>query len=151
MFLDYSSRMIMKTNLEAIDGKIVYPPKEEFHIDGASLSLLNLKPNVAENGGFIFYDKEKPDNQICKIEYVKKRGKNELCYETQPSYRNKGYMSEAMEYTLRWFQKNSVKGSIWLLIHRGNVNSLRIAEKFHFVPSGYALDTQEWYYLDLEK
>jgi RimJ/RimL family protein N-acetyltransferase len=141
----------MKTNLEVMDGKLTYPTKEGCPIDGGLFSLLNLKANVAENGGFIFYDREKTDNLVCKIAYVEKRGKTELCYETELPYQSKGYMTEAMEYTLRWLRENTAEREVWLLIDKNNVKSLQIAQRFNFVPSGCTLGTQEWHCLDLEK
>lgn len=137
--------LIMKTNLSAVDGKIVYPKKEDTH----SLDLLNIEPNQAEDGGFIFYSKENPQTLICKIGYTEKRENPELYYDTEPDYRRKGHMSNAMNCVLDWCRNNSVTGKLWLLIGKDNTISQKVAHKFNFVPQGRFSAQQEWYCLTL--
>ena len=135
--------MMMKTNLLAINGEITYPFRKP------TISLLDIKPNNAEDGGFVFYDGRDSNKLICRIAYTEKRGKRELFYETESEYKNQGYMTEAMAYVLEWMRQSSVSGSLWLLIQKGNVPSLKIAKRYGFVCQEEYDGEMEWYCLKL--
>ena len=134
----------MRTNLTVVNGKITYPPEEN------AISILDIKPHIPENSGFVLYDESAPDKIICCIGYIETRKKEELKYKTEEEYRGKGYMTEAMTWALTWARNNGVKGCLWLLIDEGNKPSLRIAQKFGFLPQEETIGLQRWYCLNLE-
>ena len=142
--MQLSNRVVMKTNLLVVNGRITFPVKE------SAYKLLDIKPNNAEDGGFIFYDRQHTDQIICKIAYTEKRGKSELFYETDAAYRNQGYMTVAMECVLEWMRQHSVSGCLWLLIRENNEASRKIAQRYKFIPQGVFEDDLEWYCLNLE-
>lgn len=138
-----SKNMIMKTNLSVVNGKIVCPSMKRV------ISLLDIKPNNAEDGGFVFYDSQDSNKLICRIAYTEKRGKNELFYETEAEYKNQGYMTVAMAHVLKWMRQYSVSGSLWLLIHKDNRPSQKIAQRYGFVSQGDFEGKMEWHCLNL--
>lgn len=138
--------LIMKTNLYALDGKIEYPTQ---HNSPDTINILNVEPSVAEDGGFIFYDELCPQVTVCTVAYEEKRGRPELCYDTEFNYRRKGHMTHAMNCVLNWCREDSVRGMLWLLIEKENTASKKIARRFGFIPQGCFLDSHEWYCLDL--
>lgn len=133
----------MKTTLSVVDGKIEYLPIE------IPDSLLDIKPNIPENGAFIFYDNAHPDKQICQIEYTDRAGKPELRYCTKKEYQRQGYMKKAMQHMLDWIIQQGAGGCLWLLIDKENTASLRIAQRFKFTLKEAHSNSQDWYCLDL--
>lgn len=142
MYEQSFANMIMRTNLLFSDGKIAYPPQKPAH------SIMDIEPNVPENGGFIFYDRSDPKQQICKISYTEVRERPELVYETEPAYRGKGYMKKAMLFTLNWISEHGVGGPLWLLIGNINTPSQRIAKYCNFVKKDEPTTHNAWYCLE---
>lgn len=141
MVEQHCQKLIMKTNLSVMDGKVCFPLKEK------NISLTDIKPSMAEDGAFVFYSKENPEMEICKIAYTENREKHELYYDTISEHRNKGYMREAMEFTLNWLEHNGVRGSLWILIPSGNTASIKIAQRFKFVKQEESIGDYVWYCL----
>lgn len=135
--------IIMKTTLSVVDGKIEYLPI------GIHVSLLDIKPNIPENGAFVFYDKAHPDKQICQIEYTNIAGKPELRYCTKEEYQRQGYMNIAMQHMLDWIIQQGAIGCLWLLIDKENIASIRVAQRFKFTLKETHSSSQDWYCLDL--
>lgn len=68
-----------------------------------------------------------------------------MVYETKEDFRQKGYMSEAMHFVLKWICENTEEDALWLLIAKSNIPSIRIAEKSGFNLTNEQTGGQDWY------
>ena len=82
-----TARMIMKTNIQILNGHLELPQKAE----GINLPL--SEHNVLD-GGFIFYNVS--GERICHISIRQDRKPNEICFGTEQTYRGQKYMQEAI-------------------------------------------------------
>lgn len=135
-----TDRMIAKSDI-IVENGLFCKEKHENIID-----ILNLTPCNGREDGFVFYDKNNTENEICHIGFVSKRGKFEISYETKEEYRNKGFMTEAVGTLCQWiFQSTSYK-EIWAL--PSNMTSVGVLKRNGFV-RGEKLSSQTnmfWYF-----
>ncbi len=131
-------RMLMRTNIQFVNGHLVFPSRK------TPTSLLHLQPNVAEDGGFIFYDN--CGNEVCHIGIRTDRKPCEISYGTQEQFRGKGYMQEALCFLLRLFSENDLVEKVYALICN-NPESEHILVKNGFVKEHRNEDGGDWFIL----
>lgn len=124
-----TEHMIVKSNMQISDGKFVFKSLES----SGKISLLDLKPSVPEDTGFIFYDSEQ-NVLICHVGITNKRERLEVSYGTEEPFRNKGYMTEALSFVVTWIFDSTTENQIWALPN-GPI-SKSILEKCGFIDCG---------------
>lgn len=103
-----TKRLLVKFKPCIQDGKFNF----ENSYSNKKIDILNLQPSDPEHMTFQFYSKEDNTN-ICHIALTNKRGKLEVSYGTEPFFRNKGYMTEALAFAVKWIFENTTEDSIW--------------------------------------
>ena len=106
----YTERLIVGFIPCIQEGKFVF----QSPIEDEKIDLLNLQPRNPEYMTFQFYDKKQKVN-ICHIELTNKRNRLEVSYGTQEEFQNKGYMTEALEFSVKWVFDNTDEKTIWAL------------------------------------
>ncbi len=131
-------RMIMRTNIQFKNGYLAIPSLSN------EVDILNLKPSVAEDGGFIFYDDN--DNEVCHIGIRTDRKPCEISYGTQIQFRGKGYMQEALTFLLQLFSENNLVEEVYALICN-NPESEHILVKNGFIKEFQHEGGGDWFIL----
>ena len=131
-----TERLFLKSNCKVVDGNIVLPEKNH------GVSILNIKPAIAEDYGFAIYLKS--GELVGHIAFDYKRNRFELSVGIEETYQKKGYMSEAQKAVVPWIFENSNTDAIWALL--GGITdeaSRKILERTGFtcVPEG----KEEWW------
>ena len=137
-----TERMVCESDLCVESGKLVKPPRK------TNIDLLNLKPATGQEGGFAFYHKELQGMLICHVGITCARGRFEVTYGVDnESFRNRGYMTEALKSLCKWLFSNTEQEVIWALPNgEYKEASTRVSEKCNFKAS----DTENrliWYEL----
>lgn len=136
-----TERLIMRTNIQFDRGHLVLPPKK------SEINLKNLKPSIAEDGGFIFYDDD--NNLVCHIGIRTDRKPCEISYGTQVQFRGKGYMQEALSFLLKLFFENGLIENVYALICN-NPESEHILTKNGFIKELRHEGGGDWFILDMK-
>ncbi len=131
-------RLIMRTNIQFSNGHLVFPDKKN------GINILDIQPNIAEDGGFIFYDNS--DNEVCHIGIRTDRKPCEISYGTQAQFRGNGYMQEALFFLLRLFSENNLVENVYALICN-NPESQHILVKNGFIKDNPHQDGGDWFIL----
>lgn len=131
-------RLIMWTNIQFVSGRLVFPSQK------SGINLLSLQPNVAEDGGFIFYDNS--GNEVCHIGIRTDRKPCEISYGTQVQYRGHGYMQEALACVLQLFSENNLVEKVYALICN-NPESEHILVKNGFIKEHRQEGSGDWFVL----
>ena len=131
-------RLIMRTNIQFVSGRLVFPSQK------SGINLLSLQPNVAEDGGFIFYDNS--GNEVCHIGIRTDRKPCEISYGTQVQYRGNGYMQEALACVLQLFSENNLVEKVYALICN-NPESEHILVKNGFIKEHRHDGGGDWFVL----
>lgn len=126
-----TKRLIIKSNLCASKGQLIYPPKQQ-----EGTSLLNLRPLATEDTGFAIYLKPDESAPIAHIGFRDDRRNYELTYGTEDAYRRHGYLYEALSAFLHWFFADIGVEIIYGLIGNNNIPSINLALKVGFQPCG---------------
>lgn len=124
-----TKRLIIKTNLCAGKGELVYPQNPQDR-----LSLLDLKPLETEDTGFAVYLKSDESTEIAHFSFRDDRKDYELCYGTKEEYRQKGYLYEALSSFFHWFFIDIGIEAVYGLIGDDNTASINLAIKLGFQP-----------------
>ena len=119
-----TKRLIGFSDLVIDNGRLLSKPINE------SISILQLKPKTGKESGFCFYDKNNQDVLICHVGITNQRAKFEVSYGTQDEFRNKGYMSEALDGFVSFVFTKTNELIIWALPN-GDI-SQHILEKCKF-------------------
>lgn len=134
-----TERLIMRTNIQFDRGHLVLPSKK------SGIDLQNLQRNIAEDGGFIFYDDK--NNLVCHIGIRTDRKPCEITYGTQVQFRRNGYMQEALSFLLRLFFENGLAENVYALICNNPVSE-HILTKNGFIKEHRHEDGGDWFILD---
>ena len=78
-------------------------------------SLLQLKSITGKEEAFCFYDKNDQDILVCHVGITDKREKFEVTYGTVEKFRNRGYMSEALDGFVNFVFAETNEPIIWAL------------------------------------
>ena len=95
-----------------------------------SVNFLNLKPRTGQEEGFVFYDKDDQNILICHVGITTKRERFEVSYGTEESFRENGYMLEALNGLIDFIFSKTNEKIIWA-IPNGEI-SQHILEKCGF-------------------
>lgn len=135
-----TKRMIGKSELEVIDGKVNYSEKHN-----KSLGLLDIKPATGMEQGFVFYLWEQPKTCVCHIGITYARNRFEVSYGTEEQFRRQGYMKEALGSFVGWIFANTDELEIWGLPN--GAESEHILQTCHFANYGIYEDcpSMKWY------
>lgn len=133
-----TKRMIVKTNARLINRKIIFPDQP------SHINILDIKPSIGENTGFMFYDKSDHRQLICHIALRDDRKPNEITYGTQETYRNKGYMQEALNAFIKWIFKNTDICKLYALISN-NPTSEKVLINQGFIKENQNDNRHIWY------
>lgn len=119
--------------------------KSDFVPQNATMNLLSLKPTTGMEQGFVFYSIDDPRNMICHIGLTFQRNKFEISYGTEPPYRRKGYMTEALVAFAGWLFENTSNVEIWALPN--GAESEHILQKcgFLFIDHYEKNSSMKWY------
>ena len=141
-----TDRLVAKSNLQLNDGKISL---RKFRLQG-EINLLTLQPSNPEDEGFVFYD-TLDDERICHVGFTDKRGRMEVTYGTELSFRNKGYMSEALKFVVDWVFNNTTEAELWAIPN--GIISESILRKTGFVYYGEVEDSvdSKWFKIERSK
>ncbi|NBH61822.1 N-acetyltransferase [Anaerotruncus sp. 80] len=136
----YTKRMIAKSDIVIESGFF-----REEKPDNLT-NILELKPMTGEENGFVFYDKDNLEKKICHVYFVGKRGRFEISCGTEKEYRNKGFMTEAIEALCQWIFQSTNYEEIWAL--PSNPTSVRVLEKNDFIKDEKLSDeiNMFWYF-----
>lgn len=139
-----TKRLLVKFKPCIQDGKFNF----ENSYSNKKIDILNLQPSDPEHMTFQFYSKEDNTN-ICHIALTNKRGKLEVSYGTEPFFRNKGYMTEALAFAVKWIFENTTEDSIWALPN-GDI-SKTILETCGFTDYGVFEDAPKMHWFKIER
>lgn len=135
-----TERLIGKSELEVINGKVSFFEKSIEHLD-----LLGIKPATGMEHGFIFYLKEQTEVMVCHIGIIYTRNRFEVSYGTEEQFRQQGYMKEALDNFVCWIFANTDELEIWGLPN--GAESEHILQTCRFSSYGVYEDNKsmEWY------
>ena len=104
-----TKRLICRSDLVLVDQCLTQ------QINTVEIDVMNITPCTGREHAFCFYDKQNSDVLICHIAITDKRGRFEVSYGTEESFRGNGYMTEALESLCKWLFINTDRDSIWAL------------------------------------
>lgn len=136
----YTKRMIAKSDIIIEKGFFCEEKPDKIS------DILKLESMTGKENGFIFYDKDKPEEKICHIGFVSQRDRFEISYGTEKEYRDKGFMTEAVEALCQWIFQSTNYEKIWAL--PSNSISVRVLEKNDFIKDEKVSDeiNMFWYF-----
>ena len=114
--------------MQIVDSKLIAK-----NCNNPVIDLLNLKRTTGRESGFVFYDKDQNNKEICHIGFLSKRDRFELSFGTEIEYRRMGYMYEALVNTIDWIFKHTNENVIWAI--PGNNISENLLKKCGFQKS----------------
>ena len=136
-----TKRLVLKTNCTIIDGQLGFPEKK-------NTSLLDIKPNCIEDGGFAIYLKS--GDYIGHIGFRFDRKPYELTIGIEnEQFRQCGYMTEAQDAVIQWIFDNCNTTQITARIGQITpVASRKLCKRngFHEAKEGQ----DEWWILNIE-
>lgn len=112
MIVEYTKRLICKTEMNIVEGVLI-PSIEQ---SNSEINILDLKPSTGMEYGFMFYDKSN-EEFICQIHFEDKRRSFEISYGTDEKFREKGYMTEALEFFVNWIFEHTIIQEMFALIN----------------------------------
>ena len=123
-----TDRLICKSDLCLENGKLVEAEKDN------TIDILNINPTTGEEGGFVFYYKELSAVLVCHVGITFVRRRFEVTYGVDnESFRNQGYMTEALKLLCEWLFDNTDQDVIWALPNgECKEASIRVLEKCDF-------------------
>lgn len=135
-------RLVMKSNIQFMNGKLTFPKTNGIH-----KGISSIRPTVAEDGGFVFYLQGSDDIKVCHIGIRTHRKPLELSFGVEEAYRKSGYMQEALTFVISWiFEKSDIE-TLWALV-ADNPISEHILIKAGFEKAGsYGCNGGIWFSL----
>ena len=137
-----TKRLIMRTNCTVVDGQLSFPKKPQLQ------SILEIKPNIVEDGGFAIYLKTGELIGHIGILFIRKPYELTVGIDNE-LYRKNGYMTEAQDAVIEWIFNNCKTTQIAALI--GPITP--VASRKLCVRNGFhesKEDNNEWWILDKE-
>ena len=141
MICFHTPRLEAVSEMVVLNGKLLKKPDEK-----SDLGILNIQPSTGIESCFVFYDRNRTSTKVCQIAIVTHRERFELEWDTEPLYRCKGYMTEALSAWIEWTSKNTEESELWALIADDNTPSVKTAQKFSFIKAD-AYDSKSFWYV----
>lgn len=133
---DAAALFVMRTNPEVLTF-LDRPPA--VNLEEVVTFIENVRQNIAQNGGaYWVITLKEPDiliGTICYWNMSPEENKGEIGYALLPDYQGQGFMQESMEPVIRFGFETMQLKTIEAWPKQANVKSVKILEKFKFIPS----------------